>query len=278
MFRLFCVCHLQNLYNNLMTKYAACIEYDGTDYCGWQRLKDLPSVQEEVEKALSSVANHPVELTCSGRTDSGVHGIGQIVHFESDAVRDEKAWRMGCNTNLPDNIVLRWIQPMEESFHARFSATSRRYRYIILNHPIRPALLNNKVCWVREPLNEALMQDAASRLLGENDFSSFRAAGCQAKHAMRELQEITVSREGKYIYIDIVANAFLHHMVRNIVGSLFEIGTTRQTPEWFTILLNAKDRTQAGITAPACGLYFVSVDYPAEFTLPPKAHPPTFTL
>ena len=261
-----------------MTKYAACIEYDGTDYHGWQRLKDSSSVQEEVEKALSSVANHQIELTCAGRTDSGVHGIGQVVHFESDATRDEKAWRMGCNTNLPDNIVLRWIQPMEESFHARFSATSRRYRYIILDNQIRPALLNNKVCWYRESLNETLMQDAASRLLGENDFSSFRAAGCQAKHAMRELQEITVIREGKYIYIDIVANAFLHHMVRNIVGSLFEVGTARQTPEWFTTLLEVKDRTQAGITAPACGLYFVSVDYPEEFVLPPKAHPPTFTL
>ncbi len=257
-------------------KYAACIEYDGTNYCGWQRLKLLPSVQEEVEKALSQVANHPVELTCAGRTDSGVHGIGQVVHFESDATRDEKAWRMGCNTNLPDNIVLRWIQPMADDFHARFSATSRRYRYIILNHQIRPALLNDKVCWYRENLDESLMQDAASRLIGEHDFSSFRASGCQAKHAMRELQEITICREGKFIYVDIVANAFLHHMVRNIVGSLFEVGTTRQSPKWFTELLAVKDRTQAGITAPACGLYFVSVDYPKAFELPTKASPPSF--
>jgi tRNA pseudouridine38-40 synthase len=259
-------------------KYAACIEYDGTDYCGWQRLKLLPSVQEEVEKALSQLANHPVELTCAGRTDSGVHGIGQVVHFESDAKRDEKAWRMGCNTNLPDNIVLRWIQPMADDFHARFSATSRRYRYIILNHQIRPALLHKKVCWYRDNLDESLMQNAASRLIGEHDFSSFRAAGCQAKHAMRELQEITISREGKFVYVDIVANAFLHHMVRNIVGSLFEVGTTRQSPEWFTQLLAVKDRTKAGITAPACGLYFVSVDYPKVFELPEKAEPPSFGL
>jgi tRNA pseudouridine38-40 synthase len=259
-------------------KYAACIEYDGTDYCGWQRLKLLPSVQEEVEKALSQLANHPVELTCAGRTDSGVHGIGQVVHFESDARRDEKAWRMGCNTNLPDNIVLRWIQPMADDFHARFSATSRRYRYIILNHQIRPALLHKKVCWYRDNLDESLMQNAASRLIGEHDFSSFRAAGCQAKHAMRELQEITISREGKFVYVDIVANAFLHHMVRNIVGSLFEVGTTRQSPEWFTQLLAVKDRTKAGITAPACGLYFVSVDYPKVFELPEKAEPPSFGL
>ncbi|MEE9445275.1 MAG: tRNA pseudouridine(38-40) synthase TruA [Cocleimonas sp.] len=259
-------------------KYAACIEYDGTDYRGWQRLKDLPSVQEEVEKALSHVANHSVELSCAGRTDSGVHGIGQIVHFESDATRDEKAWRMGCNTNLPDNIVLRWIQPIADDFHARFSARSRRYRYIILNHQIRPALLNKKVCWYREPLDEALMQNAANWLLGEHDFSSFRASGCQAKHAMRELQEIKISREGKYIYVDIIANAFLHHMVRNIVGSLFEVGTKRQEPEWFSTLLDIKDRTKAGITAPACGLYFVSVDYPAEYQLPEKFNAPFFAL
>jgi tRNA pseudouridine38-40 synthase len=259
-----------------MNKYAACIEYDGTEYCGWQRLKDSPSVQEEVEKALSSVASHQIELTCAGRTDSGVHGIGQVVHFESDAARDEKAWRMGCNTNLPDNIVLRWVQPIDDSFHARFSAQSRRYRYIILDHKIRPAILHKKVCWYRDSLDEKRMHDAAQLLLGENDFSSFRAAGCQAKHAMRELQNITVSRDGKFVYVDIVANAFLHHMVRNIVGSLFEVGDNRRPIEWFSELLKAKDRTKAGITAPACGLYFVSVEYPAEFPLPEVAKPPFF--
>jgi tRNA pseudouridine38-40 synthase len=259
-----------------MTKYAACIEYDGTNYCGWQRLKDSPSVQEEVEKALSRVANHPVELTCAGRTDSGVHGIGQVVHFESDAIRNEKSWRMGCNTNLPDNIALRWIQPIDDSFHARFSAQSRRYRYIILNHKIRPAIIHKKVCWYRDELDEIRMQDAANQLLGENDFSSFRAAACQANHAMRELQAITVSREDKFVYVDIIANAFLHHMVRNIVGSLFEVGDGRREPEWFSELLALKDRTQAGITAPACGLYFVSVKYPEEFTLPEVAEPPFF--
>ncbi len=259
-----------------MIKYAACIEYDGTNYCGWQRLKDAPSVQEEVEKALSRVANHQIALSCSGRTDSGVHGIGQVVHFESDAVRNEKAWRMGCNTNLPDNIALRWIQPIDDSFHARFSAQSRRYRYIIVNHKIRPAILHKKVCWYRDALDENRMHDAAQLLLGENDFSSFRAAACQAKHAMRELQSITVSREGKYVYVDIVANAFLHHMVRNIVGSLFEVGDGRRKPEWFSELLRVKDRRQAGITAPACGLYFVSVEYPAEFILPNTAEPPFF--
>ena len=259
-------------------KYAACIEYIGTAYFGWQRLSHGPSVQGEVEKALSSLANHKIELTCSGRTDSGVHGIGQIVHFESDAARDEKAWIMGTNTNLPDDIALRWIQVVDDEFHARFTARSRRYRYIILNQKTRPALLDKKVCWFRYQLDESAMQDAATRLLGENDFSSFRAAGCQAKHAMRELQEITVTREHQYIYVDIVANAFLHHMVRNIVGSLFQIGTGDRSPQWFAELLEIKDRTQAGITAPACGLYFVSVEYPEKFNLPEVASPPFFGL
>lgn len=259
-------------------KYAACIEYDGTAYCGWQKLSHAPSVQENVEKALSFVANHQIDVTCSGRTDSGVHGIGQIVHFESDATRTEKAWRMGCNTNLPDDIALRWILPVDESFHARFSALSRRYRYIILNHQIRPALLNNKVCWYRDVLNEKKMHEAAQKLLGENDFSSFRASGCQAKHAMRNLQQIDVVRDGHYVYIDIVANAFLHHMVRNIVGSLCEVGDGRRQPDWFDALLTIKDRTQAGVTAPACGLYFVSVAYPDEFSLGESFAPPVFNL
>ncbi|MEE9327469.1 MAG: tRNA pseudouridine(38-40) synthase TruA [Cocleimonas sp.] len=259
-------------------KYAACIEYDGTAYCGWQRLKHAPSVQEEVEKALSSVANHEILLNCSGRTDSGVHSIGQIVHFESDAKRNNKAWQMGCNTNLPDDISMRWIQEVDEPFHARFSAKSRRYRYIILNQPVRPAILNKQVCWFRVDLDAVKMQQAASYLMGENDFTSFRAAGCQAKHAMRELQEIIVTRDGKFVYVDIVANAFLHHMVRNIVGSLFEVGDGRREPEWFSDLLELKNRDKAGITAAACGLYFVSVKYGEGFQLPEGAKPPVFVF
>ena len=252
-------------------KYAACIEYNGTPYKGWQRQSHAPSVQEEVEKALSRLANHTIEINCSGRTDSGVHAIGQVIHFESDAIRDEKAWRMGCNTNLPDDVALRWIQPVDDSFHARFSANSRTYRYIILNQNTRPALLQNRVCWhnlVNQPLDEKLMHQAAQYLLGENDFSSFRAAGCQAKHAMRYMESIDVSRDGHFIYVDITANAFLHHMVRNIVGSLLEVGDAKKPPEWFAELLLVKDRNQAGITADACGLYSVSVKYPQEFKLP----------
>lgn len=268
-------CRLTRAY---MKKYAACIEYDGTAYYGWQRLSHGPSIQAEVEKALAFVANHPIELTCSGRTDSGVHGIGQVVHFESAAQRTQKAWQMGCNTNLPDDITMRWVTPVADEFHARFSATSRRYRYIIANQVPRPALLYNKVCWFKEPLDAELMQQAAQSLLGENDFSSFRAAGCQAKHAMRELQYINVSRDQQYVYVDIIANAFLHHMVRNIVGSLFEVGKQEKPVSWLAELLALKDRTQAGITAPACGLYFVSVEYPQQFDLPAVAPPPEFGL
>jgi len=221
-------------------KYAACIEYDGTPYFGWQRLSHGPSVQAEVEKALSQVANQPIDLTCAGRTDSGVHGIGQIVHFDSDVDRNLKAWKMGCNRNLPDDISMRWIQEVDNEFE--------------------------------------LMHQAAQLLLGENDFSSFRAAGCQAKHAMRELQSISVTREGQYVYVDIVANAFLHHMVRNIVGSLFEVGKGAKPVAWFSELLAIKDRNKAGITAPACGLYFVSVEYPEQFELPAVSAPPYFGI
>jgi len=259
-------------------KYAACIEYDGTAYCGWQRLSHAPSVQNEVEKALSFVANHPLDLTCAGRTDSGVHALGQVVHFESDAQRNQKGWLLGCNTQLPDDISMRWIQPISPDFHARFSATSRRYRYIILNRESRPAILNNRVCWIRYALNESRMQEAANYLMGEHDFSSFRASGCQAKHARRNLQAIQINREGDFITIDVEANAFLHHMVRNIVGSLLLVGDGSQSPDWFADLLAIKDRTQAGITASACGLYFVSVDYPAEFDLPTMPEPPLFRL
>jgi len=262
-------------------KYAACIEYDGTSYKGWQRQSHAPSVQEEVEKALSQLANHSIDINCAGRTDSGVHGIGQVIHFESDAQRDEKAWRMGCNTNLPDDIALRWIQPVSDDFHARFSATSRTYRYIILNQKTRPALLQNRVYWhslANQFLDEKQMNVAAQYLLGENDFTSFRAAGCQAKHAMRFMEKITVSRSGDCVYVDIKANAFLHHMVRNIVGSLLEIGSGEKPAEWFAELLALKDRNQAGATALACGLYFVSVDYPAEFDLPKQSNPPAFSV
>lgn len=259
-------------------RLAACVEYDGSAYCGWQRLGHAPSVQECVETALSKIANHEINVVCAGRTDSGVHATGQIIHFDTTAERPLRGWLMGSNVQLPDGIALRWVQAVNDDFHARFAATARRYRYIILNRPARPALLNKRVTWNHHQLDVDAMHQAAQHLLGENDFSSFRAAGCQARHARRNLQEISVQRAGSCIYVDIQANAFLHHMVRNIVGSLLAVGKGDQPPQWMAELLELRDRTQAGVTAPADGLYFVHVDYPAEFGLPGGYTLPQFVL
>ena len=248
-------------------KIAACVEYNGTAYCGWQRLKAHPSVQQEVEKSLSRIANEPIQISCAGRTDSGVHAVGQVIHFETQAERSSRSWQMGANTYLSDDIALRWVSPIAEDFHARFSAKSRYYRYIILNRASRSALLHHQAHWYPYSLNIEKMHHAAQDLLGTHDFSSFRAAGCQAPHANREVQAISVKAQGDFIYIDIQANAFLYHMVRNIVGSLLVIGRDKQTPNWMAELLKQKDRTLAGMTAPASGLYFVKVDYPHRFKL-----------
>lgn len=259
-------------------KLAACVEYDGTAFYGWQRLSHGPTVQAHVEKALSKVAAEPISVVCAGRTDSGVHGLGQIIHFETNAVRPERGWLFGCNVNLPEGIALRWVQPIADDFHARFSAYARRYRYVILNRLARPALLQKRVCWQHGELDASAMHTAAQALIGEHDFSSFRAAGCQANHAVREITHLQVSREGDFIYIDIRANAFLHHMVRNIVGSLLKVGAGERPVNWIEALLALQDRTQAGVTAPASGLYFVHVDYPPEFGLPDQYTLPEFHL
>lgn len=248
-------------------KFAACVEYDGTSYYGWQRLTVGPSVQEEVEKALSSIANEKVEVICAGRTDSGVHGLGQIIHFETTAQRTVKAWRMGANTQLPDDISIRWVGAVADDFHARFSALSRSYRYVILNRPSRPAVLHKLVHWFSHTLDAEKMHDAAQALLGEHDFTSFRASGCQAKQAVRDVQYVNVERDGEFIYVDIQANAFLYHMVRNIVGSLIPVGQSKQPIRWIADLLDLQDRTAAGATAAASGLYFVSVAYPEKFDI-----------
>ena len=259
-------------------KLAACVEYDGTAFCGWQRLSHASTVQASVEQALSYVANEKIEAVCAGRTDSGVHASGQIIHFETKAERPVRGWLFGSNVKLPDGIALRWVQPVAEAFHARFSALSRRYRYVILNRWAKPALLKNKVAWYHHPLDAEAMHQAAQALVGEHDFSSFRASGCQAAHARRELHQIEVTRQDEFIYVDIVANAFLHHMVRNIVGSLLEVGSGEQKTEWIAELLIKQDRTLAGMTAAASGLYFVYVEYPSHFGLPASYSLPEFSL
>lgn len=250
-------------------RVALGVEYDGSHYCGWQRQKHDPeSVQEHLEAALSKVANHPVQVICAGRTDTGVHGVGQVVHFDTDAERKEKGWIFGCNTNLPGSIAVRWAKPVSDEFHARFSATSRAYRYVIYNHPVRPALGIQHLTWNFRPLNVELMQQAAQVLVGEHDFSSFQAQGCQAKSPVRTIHHINLYRRGHLIIMDIQANAFLQHMVRNIIGVLMAIGCGKEPLSWIGDVLNHRNRTLGGVTAPPYGLFFMRVGYPAEFGIP----------
>ncbi len=249
-------------------RIALGIEYNGTNYFGWQRQRDVKSVQEELEKALSIVANHPVEVQCAGRTDAGVHGTGQVVHFDTNVSRKMVAWTMGANANLPSDIAVRWAKEVSDDFHARFSATARRYRYIIFNHALRPGILSSGVSHYHGELDEKKMHEAGQFLLGENDFSSFRAAHCQSLSPFRNMMHLNVTRHGDYVVIDIKANAFVHHMVRNITGSLIKVGRGEEKPEWMKWLLEEKNRKLAGATAKAEGLYLVDVDYPAEFDLP----------
>ncbi|HAS3610041.1 TPA: tRNA pseudouridine(38-40) synthase TruA [Vibrio cholerae] len=257
-------------------RIALGIEYDGTHYYGWQRQREVKSVQEALEKALSKIANHPVEVQCAGRTDAGVHGTGQVVHFDTSAERQMVAWTMGANANLPKDIAVRWAMAVPDKFHARFSATARRYRYVIYNHVYRPGILNSGVSHYHDELDVEKMQQAGQYLLGENDFTSFRAVHCQSRSPWRNVMHLNVTRHGRYVVIDIKANAFVHHMVRNITGSLIAVGRGEQKPEWIQWLLAQKDRTLAAATAKAEGLYLVSVDYPAHFGLPEMPIGPLF--
>lgn len=257
-------------------RIALGIEYDGSGFYGWQRQREVNSVQQELETALSKVANQPVELFCAGRTDAGVHATGQVVHFDTTAVRDDKAWVMGTNAQLPDAIAVRWAKAVPDDFHARFSATARRYRYIIYNHKFRPAILRAGLSHYHQSLDTDLMQQAGEYLLGEQDFSSFRAMQCQSHSPFRNVHHLHISRQGDYIILDIKANAFLHHMVRNITGSLLEVGMKNRPPQWIAELLAAKDRNLAAATAKPGGLYLVDVDYPAHFALPKAVTGPLF--
>ncbi|EKO3431620.1 tRNA pseudouridine(38-40) synthase TruA [Vibrio fluvialis] len=257
-------------------RIALGIEYDGTQYYGWQRQREVKSVQEELEKALTIIANHPVEVQCAGRTDAGVHGTGQVVHFDTTATRKMVAWTMGANANLPKNIAVRWAKEVPDDFHARFSATARRYRYVIYNHMFRPGIMSSGVSHYHGELDVERMHRAGQFLLGENDFTSFRAVHCQSRSPWRNIMHLNVTRHERYIVIDIKANAFVHHMVRNITGSLIAVGRGEQEPEWIQWLLEAKDRRLAGATAKAEGLYLVDVDYPEVFDLPKAPLGPLF--
>lgn len=244
------------------------LEYSGTQYSGWQRQKHARSIQQHVEEALSRVADQTVTVQCAGRTDTGVHALHQVAHFETDAVREMRSWVLGGNVNLPRDISILWVQPAADDFHARFSATGRSYRYIILNRPARPGIYNHRVTWECRQLDEHRMQQAADCLIGEHDFTSYRAVDCQSGSPVRRVRQLDVNRRGDTVLINIEANAFLHHMVRNIAGVLMEIGMGKAPVEWSRQVLEARDRTLGGVTAAPDGLYLMNVTYPEKFNIP----------
>lgn len=251
-------------------RIALGVEYDGADFHGWQRQdhEGVPTLQAAVEEAISLVANQPVEVFCAGRTDTGVHALEQVIHFDTTVERNEHAWIFGANSHLPRSIRVLWAQVVDQTFHARHTAKARRYRYIIYNHALRPCLTRQHVSWHHRRLDESKMAEAANYLIGEHDFSSFRGTDCQSPSPRRIMQELKITRDRDWIFLDVKADSFLHHMVRNIAGVLLEIGDGRRTPEWAKEVLAAKDRKQGGITASPHGLYLVRIDYPENYALP----------
>ncbi|QNS01920.1 MAG: tRNA pseudouridine(38-40) synthase TruA [Buchnera aphidicola (Pentalonia nigronervosa)] len=257
-------------------KFALGIEYDGSAYHGWQRQKTVPSIQEEIENVLSYIANHKVKVTCAGRTDAGVHSIGQVVHFNTTSNRNESSWTVGVNSYLSHNIAVKWIKEVPKHFNARYSAVTRTYRYIIYNYSFRSSIFYNKSNHIYKKLNTDDMFFESQYLLGEHDFSSFRAIGCQSYSPWRKITQLNVYRRNNWVIIEITANSFLHHMVRNIVGVLIEIGLAKRKKYWMQELLKKKNRLYAGITAPSKGLYLSFVEYPAYFNLPQMSYVPVF--
>lgn len=259
-------------------RVAMSVSYDGSAFHGWQSQLDpqVPTVQESLELALSYIANTQIKVHCAGRTDSGVHASHQLVHFDAPVARSEKAWVHGGNTRLPAGVAIHWAKPVKGDFHARFSATARRYRYVIHNTAVKPALLSKGVTFESRSLDAELMHEAAQCLIGELDFTSFRAVACQSNTPMRNVHFIKVKRFGELVIIDIQANAFLYHMVRNIAGALMDIGAKKYPVEWLKQVLDLKDRTQSSATASPKGLYLVDVAYPADFDLPKVVPGPFF--
>ena len=250
-------------------RLAVGIEYAGTRYAGWQRQQHAPSIQAEVERALASVADHLVAVTCAGRTDAGVHALAQVAHFDTEALRPLRGWLLGANTVLPSDIALQWVAEVAPDFHARYTAQARTYRYLVLNRPLRAPLAHERVCTWRTPLDASRMQAALEALVGEHDFSAFRGAECQSRTPVRRMLRISVVRAGELVVFELSANAFLHHMVRNLVGSALEVGEGARPIEWLEEILASRDRRRAGPTAPAGGLYFARVRYPERFAVPP---------
>lgn len=255
-------------------RIACGVEYDGARFYGWQRqAPGVRTVQQEIERALSRVANERVSVVCAGRTDSGVHATTQVFHCDPTAVRSEKAWVMGTNTALPNDVAVRWAKSVPGRFHARYSAMSRTYRYVVLEGWQPSALWRERCAWYHGHHDTEAMQEGARYLLGEQDFSSFRSAACQAHHPIRRLDRIDIARTGAAVTLDIQGNAFLHNMVRIMAGVLMTVGRHERTPDWVGEVLAARDRRKATMTAPATGLFFVGPQYAAEFGLPDPEPP-----
>jgi tRNA pseudouridine38-40 synthase len=255
-----------------VNRIAVGIEYDGSGFAGWQSQQSVRTVQQVLESALGAVAAEPVSLIAAGRTDAGVHARAQVAHFDTHAERSPRGWILGANTEAPPDVALSWVQPVPAHFHARYSATARVYRYLILNRTARSALYAARAAWVTRALDARAMAEAAALLVGEHDFSAFRSSECQAKSPVRRLTRLAVERRGDWIVIEAVANAFLHHMVRNIAGLLIAVGKGDERPGWARTVLEGRDRTRSAATAPAAGLCLWEVLYPAAFGLP--APPP----
>lgn len=249
-------------------RWALGLAYDGSAYHGWQTQPGGRTVQDTVEHALQSFLAHPVQVVCAGRTDTGVHALNQVVHLDTDAQRTEYAWLRGVNAFLPSSIALQWVRPATADFHARFSACARRYVYVVRNAPVRSPLLAGRVGWMYRPLSLSAMQEAAQRLLGEHDFSAFRSAQCQAASPVRTVYQLDISARAPYLYFVFHANAFLHHMIRNIMGALLYVGLGRQAPDWIDELLRCRDRRKSAPTFAPDGLYLADVHYPEHFGLP----------
>lgn len=265
-----------------MCRWAVGLEYDGSAYAGWQTQESNPSVQRAAQQAFAAIADHPITLTGAGRTDAGVHALEQVAHFDTSATRSARSWVYGANTHLPPDVSALWAAQVPETFHARYSAVSRTYRYVILNRDTRPALSRQRVCWIHATLDHERMAAAAALLVGEHDYSAFRSSECQARTPIRRVEAIEVRRRGDYVTIGVRANAFLHHMVRNFAGVLISIGRGEAEVDWARQVLEGRDRRLGGVTAPAGGLYLVEVRYPGEFGLPSgldsDAHRPSFMI
>lgn len=249
-------------------RYALGLEYDGRLFNGWQSQPDQPTVQDALQAALGQISGGDIVVTAAGRTDTGVHALEQVVHFDTAAERPLSAWVRGCNALLPSGVAVLWAHPVASEFHARFSAEARSYRYVLLNRPVRPAIQFGKAGWFHAPLDLTVMQAAARHLLGEHDFSAFRSSECQAKTPVKTLKKLEITQQGSLFFFDVTANAFLHHMVRNIVGCLVYVGKGKLSPEWLAEVLSGRDRARAAPTFMPDGLYLRRVDYAPHWGLP----------